>query len=149
MFVDAVLKAQGREVATLGPDADVAEAARILASQHFQIVIICDAKLHIIGVVTDSDILRAVGECGLSRPACDSTIRQLMTQDVVTCRRDDPLDYVVATMMTRGLRRIPVVERDGRVAGLITLRDALFHLYEEAKLDQALLRDYFLGLGYH
>ena len=74
---------------------------------------------------------------------------ELMTRDVVTCRRDDRLDDVVATMLKRQLRRIPVVERDGTVAGLFTLREALLRLYEEAKLDEAQLKEYFLGIGYH
>ncbi|HJS33044.1 MAG TPA: CBS domain-containing protein, partial [Alphaproteobacteria bacterium] len=87
--------------------------------------------------------------CASGKAACCLTVSDLMTRDVVTCRRDDHLEDVVATMLERQLRRIPVVERDRTVAGLFTLREALLRLYEEAKLDEAQLKEYFLGIGYH
>jgi CBS domain-containing protein len=129
--------------------AKVTDAAQLLCQQHVQIVVICGPDREIIGVVTDGDILRAVGHCSGEYGACRSDLVGLMTRDVVTCRREDPLDRVVSTMLQRGLRRIPVVESDGTLAGLITMREALLYLYEEAKLDGALLREYFLGIGYH
>jgi CBS domain-containing protein len=149
MFVQSVLKAWGRDIVTLTPTASVAEAAGLLSRQEVQIVMVCDDGRRILGVVTDSDILRRVGDCQGSRGACGAVVGDLMTRDVVKCRRSDTVESVIATMKARGLRRIPVVEADERAAGLITMRDALLYLYEEAKLDSAMLRDYFLGLGYH
>jgi CBS domain-containing protein len=149
MLVETVLKLKGASSAVVSPAATAAEAAQLLAQQHIQIVLVCDANRRIEGVVTDSDILRAVARCTSGKAACCLTVSELMTRDVVTCRRDDRLDDVVATMLKRQLRRIPVVERDGTVAGLFTLREALLRLYEEAKLDEAQLKEYFLGIGYH
>lgn len=149
MLVETVLKLKGASSAVITSEATAAEAARLLAQPHIQIILVCGADRKIIGVVTDSDILRAVAQCTGSEAACCLKASDLMTRDVVTCRRDDRLDDVVTMMLKRQLRRIPVVESDGTVAGLITMREALLQLYEEAKLDEALLKEYFLGIGYH
>lgn len=149
MLVETVLRRRSQEVAVLPLTARAAEAAQLLCQQHIQIVIICGSGGQIIGVVTDSDILRAVGHCPGESGACRGDVASLMTRDVMTCRPGDRLDQLVLTMLQRGLRRIPVVEPDGRLVGLITMREALLYLYEEAKLDGELLREYFLGIGYH
>ena len=149
MLVDTVLKRRSYDVAVLPPTATTAEAAQLLCQQHIQIVVICGPGRQIIGVVTDSDILRAVGRCAGDSGACRRDLLGLMTRDVVTCRPGDTLDRVVSMMLQRGLRRIPVVGTDGALAGLITMREALLYLYEQAKLDGELLREYFLGIGYH
>jgi CBS domain-containing protein len=149
MFVQSVLKAWGRDIVTLKPTASVTEAAGLLSQQAVQIIMVCDENREILGVVTDSDVLRRVGNCDVSGRACHETVATLMTRDVVTCQGKDTLESVVSKMMARGLRRIPVVASNGEAVGLITLRDALLYLYEEAKLDSAMLKEYFLGLGYH
>jgi CBS domain-containing protein len=149
MFVETVLRRRTHDVAVLPLTAKTAEAAQLLCQQHIQIVVICGPGGQIIGVVTDSDILRAVGHCPGDSGACRGDVADLMIRDVVTCSPGDSLDRVVSMMLKRGLRRVPVVEPDGRLAGLITMREALLYLYEEAKLDGELLREYFLGIGYH
>ena len=149
MVVETVLRSGGSDAAVAKRDATAAEAARPLSQQHVQIVLVCKDDRKIAGVATDSDILRAVARCTGREAACCLRVSDLMTRDVVTCHRDDRLDDAVTMMLSRQLRRIPVVERDGAIAGLITMREALLHLYEEAKLDEALLKEYFLGIGYH
>lgn len=149
MWVETVLKTRSHDVAVLPLTAKTAEAAQLLCQQHVQIVVVCEPDRRIVGVVTDSDILGSVGRCSADRNACRGEVAALMTRDVVTCRPDDRLERVVSTMLQRGLRRIPVVGNDGTLAGLITLREALLYLYEQAKLDGELLREYFLGIGYH
>jgi CBS domain-containing protein len=149
MRIDSLLKAMVRDVVVLPPAATVAEAARLLAQEHIQIVVICDERRKIVGVVTDSDILREVGRCGSPPGVCACAIEGLMTRDVVTCRRGDPVERVLSIMRERGLRRVPVVDDADALFGLVTMRDALLYLYEEAKLDSEALKEYFLGIGYH
>jgi len=149
MFVQSVLKATGRKTATLRPEASVAEAAELLASRDVQIVMVCDEHGKIAGVVTDSDIVRDLARCRGTERVCAPNVASLMSRDVVSCRPQDPVEQVLSVMKARGLRRIPVVDDAGGLVGLITMRDGLLYLYEQAKLEENALRDYFLGVGYH
>ncbi|HEY7608666.1 MAG TPA: CBS domain-containing protein [Alphaproteobacteria bacterium] len=149
MFVQSVLKGTGRKVAILRPEASVAEAAELLAPRDVQIVVVCDAQGKIVGVVTDSDIVRDLARCRGTERVCAPNIGALMSRNVVSCRPQDRVEQVLAVMKARGLRRIPVVDEAGGLAGLITMRDALHFLYEQAKLDEESLKEYFLGVGFH
>lgn len=149
MFIETILKATGSKAAILPPEASVAVAAELLAERDIQIIIVCGKGGKVLGVVTDSDILRDLARCRGTDRVCAPNIAAVMSQNVVSCRPDDPVEQVLAVMKQRGLRRIPVVAESGAVVGLITMRDALLHLYKAAKLDEEALKDYFLGVGYH
>lgn len=149
MIVEQVLATKKRTVPTLGPGAGVADAAQLLAREEVGIVVVCDDGRKVLGVVTDGDVLRATARCAGSRSACQGAVRELMSTAVVTCRRKQPVDQVLSLMTERGLRRIPVVADDGTLEGVVTMRDALSCLYDEAKTEERLLIEYFLGVGYH
>jgi CBS domain-containing protein len=149
VFVQSVLKATKRKAAILRPEASVAEAAELLAPRDVQIVVVCDDRGKIAGVVTDSDIVRDLARCRGTERVCAPNISALMSRNVVSCRPQDRVEQILSVMKERGLRRIPVVDDAGGVAGLITMRDALLYLYEQAKLDEESLKEYFLGAGYH
>lgn len=55
-----------------------------------------------------------------------------MTRDVVSCQARESAEDVLFTMKERGLRRIPVVDGRGHPVGLVTMRDVLLYLYEQA-----------------
>ena len=149
MLVESVLKATGRRAAVLRPQASVAEAAELLMPGDVQIVVVCDAHAKIAGVVTDSDIVRDLARCRGTERVCAPNISALMSRNVVSCRPQDRVEQILSVMKARGLRRLPVVDEDGAVVGLMTMRDALLQLYEEAKLNETWLKEYFLGVGYH
>ncbi len=64
-----------------------------------------------------------------------------MSTDIITCGPDDNLEDVLQTMAKRGIRHMPVVE-NGKLAGLLSRRDALEFLYRQAALDVESLSDW-------
>jgi CBS domain-containing protein len=70
-----------------------------------------------------------------------------MTRDVV-CRPDELLQEVWKRMKERKLKNIPVVDKDSRPVGVLHARDILQALLEESKDEEAMLRDYVMGIGY-
>lgn len=148
MHVEAVLKRKGRDVVTLHPSAGICSVAGLLAQDTCEIVVVCDREGKIVGVVTDSDVLRRVEESGPGANPCEAIVDDVMSRNVVSCRPDDSLERVLALMIERGLRRLPVTDEEGLLKGVITLHDVLAYLYEEAKLEERFLRNYFLGIGY-
>lgn len=73
------------------------------------------------GILTGRDIvLRAVAH-GLDPTS--TTVRQVMSSQVVSCRPDDPVEEVRDEMEQRQIRRMPVLDDDGNVIGMVRLRD--------------------------
>src|SRR5205807_6940659 len=73
------------------------------------------------GIVTDRDLtLRVVAE---QRDYYRTKVSDIMSQDLVTCRASDDYDEVIAAMKKRQIRRVPVVDDDGRLVGIIAQAD--------------------------
>jgi len=73
------------------------------------------------GILTDRDILFRVVARGLDSTA--TTAGDVMTTTVFSCRQEDSVTTALDLMGARNLRRLPVLDRDGRVIGLVTLAD--------------------------
>jgi CBS domain-containing protein len=75
----------------------------------------------LIGMVTDRDIvMRAVAE---ERPAGNTTVRQVMSDDVFYCFEDEDVEHAAQVMAERQVRRLPVLNRDKRLVGVVALAD--------------------------
>ena len=85
MTISAVLRQKGRAVVSVAPDASVAAVAEIIASQRIGAVVVVDTEQHLLGIVSERDVVKALSAKGaevLSLKASD-----LMTRDVVTATR--------------------------------------------------------------
>ena len=74
------------------------------------------------GIVTERDVLRTVAE---GKDPATSSLRDIMTTDVVTVSPDTRLKDAAAIMFEKWFRHLPVVTGDGKVVGIISLRDLL------------------------
>ena len=99
-----------------------------------------------VGVVTKTNLVRQIGHCeGIT---CTSTVAVIMTREVSFCRATDSLPDVLSMMQTRGFVHVPVIDSAGRPSGVVNARDALRELVAEGQYEEALLRDYVMGVGY-
>jgi CBS domain-containing protein len=74
-----------------------------------------------IGIVTDRDLaLKVVGE---GRDPNTTRVEEVMTRKLITCRADDNVENAMKAMAQYQLRRIPVVDNDGRLIGIIAQAD--------------------------
>jgi len=82
---------------------------------------IVDSSKKLVGMVTDRDIVvKAVAD---GRECDSTTVRDAMSTDVVTCREDEDIEAAVSRMAQRQIRRIPVVDRNGNLCGIIAQAD--------------------------
>ena len=95
----------------------VDDAVRLIVDSRITGVPVVDEHHHILGIVAESDVLGKRGQ----------TVDEVMTTDVLTTTEDSTLDSAAETMLTRRIRRLPVV-RDGRLVGILTRADLLRHV---------------------
>jgi len=141
--IDAVARSR---LVTIGADATLLDAAKLLSDTQISLVVACDSDGAMVGVVTKTDIVRQIGHGGGS--ACARVDAHLMTRNVASCRPTDCLPDVLALMHKRGFVHIPVVDEAFKPIGVVNARDALRELLAQEKYEESLLRDYVMGVGY-
>ncbi|MDQ4124075.1 MAG: CBS domain-containing protein [Actinomycetota bacterium] len=107
--------------ATVSDAADdtLAEAsAKMWRQQTGSLLIMEGARL--VGIVTERDVLRTIGE-GHDPKAV--SLRDVMTSDVVTVKSDLSVREAAQIMFDKWFRHLPVVDNDGNVVGIVSLRD--------------------------
>ena len=88
----------------------------------------------LIGIVTDRDL--AVRVVGASRDATDTQVRDVMSPNPLVCHPLDDLDTTLGVMASHQIRRIPVVDKDGQVVGIIAQADIAIRLGNHDKVGQ-------------
>jgi CBS domain-containing protein len=102
------------------PEATVAEAAALMADGGVGCLPVVDARHRLIGIVTDRDVCVLVGRHGDPKSV---PVSEIMTRDVVPCRTTDYIDVALVAMKENGVRRVPAVDANGHVRGLISIDD--------------------------
>lgn len=116
----------------------VAAIAQKMRDQHVGCVVIVDSDQVPIGMITDRDlVVRVLAAAG--RP--DQPIERVMSRDLETVGRGEQLDDVVLAMRRHGVRRLPIVDDDGRLAGLVSLDDLEVLLAGELTASAAAIED--------
>lgn len=111
-----------RDVGCLTPDASVAEAVRTMGERNLGSVVIVEADRPV-GILTDRDVVLRVVLRGLD-PA-GTNLREVMSSPLVTAMDDASSDDAAWRMREHRVRRLPIVDRKGRLLGIVTLDDLL------------------------
>jgi CBS domain-containing protein len=139
MTVKAILSRKGTDVVTTDPKVSVAEAAKLLAARRIGAVVATGADRRIVGILSERDIVRALGEKGPA--ALELPIAEIMTRRVITCTGSDTITAIMEQMTSGKFRHLPVVEQD-RLAGIISIGDVVKWRVQEMEQESAALRDY-------
>jgi CBS domain-containing protein len=109
-----------REVETVTPDTTLQQAAKLMARVDAGALPILDND-RLSGIITDRDIaVRAVGE---GRDPATTKVRDIMSAQVKHVSEDDNVEEVADLMAELQVRRLPVVNRERRVVGIVSLGD--------------------------
>jgi CBS domain-containing protein len=98
-------------------------AAQIMWENDCGCVPVLDDAAKIVGMITDRDVCMAAYTRGAPLHALG--VASAMAHDVATCRPGDTLEAALRTMRARQVRRLPVLDHDGGIAGLISLSDVV------------------------
>ena len=139
------------EVVTLNEYMSVREAAKILAECNISGAPVLDSEGKLVGMLTETDILRSVkssadevhmifpsvhtmgimfelakGETEIMEAfeeQANTVVMDVMTKQVFTCDQDTLLNEVASILVKKGINRLPVVDDDGHVVGIVTRGD--------------------------
>jgi CBS domain-containing protein len=110
------------------PDPTVPEAARVLRLCHIGAPPVCEGS-QLRGILTGRDLVTRVPAEG--RGPTRTTVREVMTAELLACGEDQDSTEALRLMQGRQIRHPAVVERTGRLVGLLSLRDLAPPLREE------------------
>ena len=108
-----------RDVQTIRPDQPVQEAASFMLSADAGSIPVTEGE-RLIGMITDRDIaVRGVAK-GYGP---DTPVRELMSNDIVCARDDDDVEDAATRMSEAQVRRLPVIDAEERLCGIVSLGD--------------------------
>jgi CBS domain-containing protein len=133
MVLDQIMT---RDLETVLPDDNLEWAARRMRDRDVGSLPVWDGR-RLVGIITDRDItVRATAQGGAP---WEMRVRTIMTPDPVCCYEDQDVRSAARLMEEHQVRRLPVLRRDGGLAGIVALADLSLRT-EDANLPAAVLR---------
>jgi CBS domain-containing protein len=144
-FVEQLSDQARERLVAVAEETPLIEVARRLHAGT-DLVVVCTPSGTLAGILTKTDLVAYfVAAVRLDEPAREALVAR---SQVVTCRLDDELHAVWRLMHARDLKNIPIVDKADRPIGILNARDALGVLLVDSEIEESLLRDYVMGLGY-
>jgi CBS domain-containing protein len=121
MNIASILATKGDKVVTIRPDQSIREALGVLSQHNIGALVVVDAAMHPVGILSERDIVRAAAKDEQVFPVL---VGQLMTRDLVLGTPGDDLGAVGQTMVQRRIRHLPVVQEE-RLVGIVSIGDVM------------------------
>ena len=142
------------DVPALGPEDDATRAIELLAEREIGALPVVNSENRVIGIVSESDLVLSDEQADLHLPhyfnimggviftgsmkgfeerlnkAFATNVRDLMSEDPVVVRTDDGVEKVARLIAEKHHNHLPVVDADGKLAGIVSRADALAALVE-------------------
>ena len=138
MNVEVILKEKGGDIISISPTASISDAAALLSGRKIGALVVTDGT-SLSGILSERDIVRAIVTDGAA--ALGEPVSHFMTENVVTCSRDDTTLRLMDLMTGGRFRHLPVVE-DGQVIGLISIGDVVKARISETEMEAEQLKMY-------
>ena len=122
-----------REVVTCTPESTIVDVAQLMKEEDIGPVLVVDNEQSrtLVGIVTDRDIvLKVIAE---GRDPKTTRVGDVMSKKLITCRADDDVDVAMRAMAQYQLRRVPVVEGNMMLVGIISQADVATRADEPEK----------------
>lgn len=110
-----------KHVVTAKPNVTIKKAIEMLFKRHVGSIVVTDDEKKCVGIFTERDAIRVVAQ----NIPLNTPLEKVMTKKVITVSEDATFAECRRTLITRGVRHLPVVNSENRLAGLIVVRDFL------------------------
>ena len=119
----------------ISPDATAEEAASIMKTLDIGVLPVCDAE-GLVGVLTDRDLVVRV--LAPTRDPKAMLVGEAMTPSVVYCFEDDEVEQAATVMARQQIRRLPVLDRNRKLVGIVSVGDLAVHTQDHELTGQVL-----------
>lgn len=103
------------------PECSIKHAVEIMRDLNCGVVPVVDDNMELVGIVTDRDI--SLYAAFKDKKPSEIKISEFMTKNVITCNLEDKIDVAIEKMKNNKIRRIPVIDEQKKIAGIISLGD--------------------------
>lgn len=140
MKIANIIAQKGPFVATINSGSNIAHLVDLLKKHNIGAVVVSDDGRHILGIISERDIVRALA----SHPGEISALKvaDLMTANVYTCTQDDTVDGLMQVMTDHKFRHVPVVDADNTLIAVVSIGDLVRHRLAELSDERAALIGY-------
>ena len=139
MNVETILRNKGNWVATIRPNATIADAVDMLHRERIGAIVVSKDGNSVDGILSERDIVIALAE--QAADLLSRTVDEIMTRDVVTCEPGDTVGELMAEMTNRRVRHFPVVAA-GRLCGIVSIGDLVKNRLDEVEFEAQSLRSF-------
>ncbi len=143
MYVKELLDQKGRQVYTIAGDRSVDDAIREMTEKKVSALIV-GSESHPEGIFTERDVVRCYVK-HQGKPFQDIKVREAMTNKLIVADLDDEIDATMSMMIQTDIRHLPVLT-DGRVVGMLSIRDLVQHQVGSLTTELHYLQDYIADL---
>ena len=138
MQVKEILRVKGNRLLSIEPTGRAVDAVRTMAEQNLGSLIVLERE-RMLGVLTFREILQALAQ--RAGTLGDLRVSEVMVRDPVTATPDMEVNELRRTMLDSGARYLPVVQ-DGKLVGVISVRDVAKAVLEEQDFENKMLKGY-------
>ena len=138
MTIQAILANKGREVATVGPEATLAEAIATLGEKRIGALPVVEGG-EVRGIISERDVIYCLRDRGAD--VLHWPVSRIMSSPAITVEPQTPVLAALATMTQRRVRHLPVLER-GELAGIVSIGDLVKHRMERIEEEAEAMRTY-------
>ena len=126
-----------KKVSSVKRDASLQDAANVLKEGDIGILPIVEGETNkLVGLITDRDIVvRAVAD---GKIVTEVTVGDIMTTELYTAKPDDFAFEAVRIMGDRQVRRIPIVDENGELCGIVSMADIALEMEDEREIAETL-----------
>ena len=137
-----ILAEKGTRVVTIYKKNLLVDVMSLFFANRIGSLVVVDKNDKILGIVAPNDVLRAVHSNPESIAAM--TVSEVMTEDVIVGMPEDDVDNLMAIMTRNRIRHIPIIE-NGRLAGLVSIGDAVKALQTVQDVEIRYLKEFIEG----
>jgi CBS domain-containing protein len=142
LLIEHILHHKGPDVATVAPDAPVADAVALLREHNVGALVVTEPDSgRVTGILSERDVVRALAAETTAGDVVQAPVSDLMTTDLATCTTGQTVDELARVMTDRRIRHLPVLDGD-RLVGIVSIGDIVKSRIDELETETETLHEY-------
>ena len=133
-------------IISVAPDATINDAVYQLNKHKIGCLIVME-NTNVLGIVSERDVLKKLGKTEIHEEINDVKVAEIMTpkEKLIVGHPEDTIEYLMNIMHERKIRHIPLVNEEGKLVCLTSMRDLIRIILKESKARVKYLSDYVQG----